>query len=353
MKLRRFLWLAAFASALVAAAAGLRQQTPTSAAGEEYGALAPELPEQLNAITNISLSDSSKETLIKREKLGHWVVREMDEYPADKEKIRAMLYRLAQSRNMEKKTADPRLFDRLGLAEKSARRLRLSIGHTGSPVLALLSGNYDEVFKGTYVRAEGDNQSWLASGDLTFDPAPLAWVEREILRVDQSRIWQVRIRHADTETELAINRKNIAGDFVLEDREVTNYYALYNVANALEHLQLAHAMRGEKLPGSPAQTALFRTMDGLEVEIRLAPDGDAKNQHWAKISARFVAAAAQKEDENATKIGHAPEDVKKEAAAINARTGAWVYTLTPEAYALLITKPSALLKEKGTSPTKE
>ncbi len=312
------------------------QRTADAAEDMRSGKVAPALAENVNTVTQVKLSDIEHASTITQSGDNRWHVEELDGYPADVKKLRAMLYRLAASEYKAKKTADPALLSRLSVDDENAVRIQAYTADTENPVADVLTGRYDPTFKGTYMRLPGEDQSWMISEDITYSAQPLTWVEKVVANVPRARVWQVELNHKGKPTVL-INRERAAGDFTLEGipegKEVSAHYDIYTIAMAAENMKLRNVLHSDDLPGKVQTVAYYRTLDGLEVQIDIAPE-TIGGMHWATVAARYVPELVR-EDEASKKLAIPEDDVKAEIESINAITSGWMYQLDDYAYRLM------------------
>lgn len=338
MKGARLLTMVVIAGAVAGAAAVVigRQSAEVAADRELSGPVAPGLQEKLNGVRHLQVSNPKTQSDIRMVTGNHWVVEQMSNYPADTQKIRQFLYQLATSVRQEKKTASPELFGEINLTDGLGVRVQ-AFEQEGQPALFdLMFGLYDRTFHGTFVRGREDTQTWLASGQLEPKVEPLSWIDPLILDLNRSRVWSMRLVH-EGKPEVSIRREKPAGDFTLDHipkgRELSAHYDIYTVSTAMERMRLANVAKGAALPDPVKTRAYFRTMEGMEVEVDIAP-GRIAGTHWAKVQARYFPQDALT-DEAAVKLSKTPEEVKKEVDEINARTADWVYILDDGSYRLL------------------
>src|SRR5688500_14284539 len=93
-------------------------------------------------------------------------------YPADLSKVRELLLKLSDAKLVEPKTSVAESYAKLGVEDvksADAKGVRLEIDGLKAPA-RLIVGNYNgRSGDGTFVRREGEAQSWLASGNLAVD----------------------------------------------------------------------------------------------------------------------------------------------------------------------------------------
>lgn len=346
--------LLAMAAVLGIAATQVTRTQQSEMTEEAQQATVPGLKDKLNAITHLRFTRGDNVTDLVATEDGVWQVEQLKDYPADREKIRQFLYRLSSSTHLEKKTADPALLSRIRLSDKTALRAVGMAGKSGeeSPAFDILIGKYDDVFRGTFLRAQGDEQSWLVSENLKAEPEALYWVDPVIVNIDRARVWKIFLK-SEGKPAVEIDRINPGGDFTLKNilvgKELTAHYDIYTISTALENMKLANVAKAEKTPDAVKTIARFEMLDGLVITVEIAP-GLVKGTHWAKVSARFDPVLVV-DSEEAKKLAKSPEDVQKEVEEITAQTGQWIYILSEFPYKLL-TKTMDDLTKKVTSSTK-
>ena len=172
--------LATVASIALAAHAVSQRDTPlrVEAAGE---AMFPGLLDRLNEVreVRITMPGGQAHGDGRRTRAGPW--RRRADYPVDPAKVRDLALALANLQLVEAKTADPERLERLELEEPGAdgakSRLVELLGGDGAPLAAAVVGKaspslYGGGRGGVYVRRAGDNQAWLAGGELDLPAMP-------------------------------------------------------------------------------------------------------------------------------------------------------------------------------------
>jgi len=243
---------------------------------------------------------------------------------ADVGRLRKNLLALADARIVEEKTSNPEYYERLGvqdLSAESARGLQLTLTGGKEPVDVIIGLNQPGTADLTYVRRAGEPRSWLVRAQFDLGKTGGEWLDRSLTDIPATRIQAVTITHPGLET-LRISRLQDAGkkeakpegtaEFLVADvpagRELSYPGVANGVAGVLADLQLEDAQTRDALgpdPGKPV-VARFVTTDGLTVEASAWRVGDGT---------RF------------TFIASGQGEAGKEASALNARLGGWVYTL--------------------------
>ena len=321
--------VAALAILAIVAAVVLRGAQTGS---RDQGLLVPGLKEQLNGIAQIVVTGPGNAPIATLARgAENWTVVERGNYAADVGRIRRNLLALAEARIVEEKTSDPDFYDRLGVQDVSAdtaKGVQLTLTGSGKPVSVIIGLAPSGSTTQTYARRAGEPRSWLVTGQFDLGKTGGEWLDRSITDIPAGRIQSVTITHPGLET-LRISRdpktdpkteKSPASEGMVEflvadvpaGRELSYPGIANGVAGVLAELQLDDAQARAALGANPGKpiVARFVTTDGLAVETSAwrLPDGTRFT---------FIASAA----------GEGDGDAAKEAAAINARLGGWVYTV--------------------------
>ena len=291
------------------------EQTTVASGALMFPGLTPKLPQ----VARVEITHQGKQTVLEKRADGGWGVASMHDYPVQEAKLRGMLTGLTELRLAEPRTKDPSEFSRLGVddpngANSGADLLRL-VDAAGKPIVALIAGHRrvrsqanvpDEI----YVRRPGENQSWLAEGDLQIDVDASLWLDRTVMNIGHERIVSVAVGYQ----ALAFGRQK-GGKLELTqpaDHPKLEDYKVDDVARALELLTFqevkadADAPKADA-PGADVGHAVFTTSDGLAVTATVF---HADKDVWA----RFTASATS-------------DKAKAEAAALNGRLAGWTYQI--------------------------
>lgn len=158
--------------------------------------LLPGLAQAQHGLHTLRLRGAAGRTLVTLQRRdGAWRVAERDGWAADAGRISQYLFVLSQARRMEGKTAEPRLYPRLGvqpvtLADATGTELELA-GKGWSSRLVI--GNAHPRLDGNYVRVGDEPQAWLTDLPVEFDKDPVAWLDRRLLDLPLARVRQVRV----------------------------------------------------------------------------------------------------------------------------------------------------------------
>ena len=346
-----FLILTAVTAALIAGAAALRpaETTTAPAAGARFF---PDLDAKaVNAVDRLRVTAEARSFTLER-KAGTWFVKEKGGYPATFARVKEALVSLSQLKQFERKTSDPSRYDKLDLEDPdkkgaSSKRLTAFAGDKTVADVIVGKSNAKEILFGrslVYVRLPGDRQSWLAAGDPKLAAEIGDWLDRSVLDVKTGRIREVvQTAAGGTGGDAAgparvIVGKDKAGDaeFTLrnmpEGREIKGERFLRYIGESLDKLTLEDVKPAGEIDfaGKATGGAVFRTFDGLVVTAKLARTGkpDEDDKYWMTFEAGVDESALLKEKPKAESGLKPAGEVRKEAAAINARTAGWAYKVS-------------------------
>jgi len=117
-----------------------------------------------------------------------------------------------------------------------------------------------------------------------------------------------------------------------DDREIKGERFLRYIGESLDNLTLEDVRPAGEVDfaGKAAGGAEFRTFDGLVVTAKLARTGkpDEDDKYWMTFEAGVDEAALLKEKPKAGSDLKPAAEVRKEAAAIAARTAGWAYKVS-------------------------
>ncbi len=119
-----------------------------------------------------------------------------ENYPASGEKIKKFLISIVQLKGVDKKTKNPALHEKLGLAfplKQESKRIRL-LDDEKNLISDFIIGNtssHNEQF--SYIREFDSEQTWLFKNEFDFKTTDIDWTEDSILKIARWRIKSVKI----------------------------------------------------------------------------------------------------------------------------------------------------------------
>lgn len=337
MNARRVAWLLVAGVLVIAFAiwvSSLRHLERATLSGD---LVLPGLEHDVNSVTEVRLrrGDDTHATLKRQD--GSWVVAERG-WPAQVSRVRKLLLDLGALNVVEEKTRLPANYAALGVEDVSSAKASGTHIEIVSPARtwALIVGKPSGAKSG-YVRIANAPQSLLAAPLLTVDAAPKGWLERALLDLPAERIRQIEERPADGAGFLATREKkedHFSVTPLPKGRELSSPAAADTLAAALSGLTLEDVAKAAA--AAPSAHALFRTFDGLEVEVIGAKDG---TRSLVSFSTRATTPAANND----------------EAQTLQSRLGGWQFEIPDYKYAAIFTPVTELLKalpEAAKKPTK-
>ncbi len=315
---------------------------------DQHGLHARGFAERMGDLESLRVVQADNEVVatIERGEQG-WVVAERDGHRADFERLRSNLQALAQARRVEKKTALPEFYSRLGVEgpdspDTDGYLLELEY-RDKHPAEGYIVGRRAGAGM-AYVRTAGETQSWMVSADFDLSGRTRDWLDRDVINLASGEVRRVVLdRGAGDMLEIA---KGDPGDInftplnIPEGRELEYGSVANSIAGALANVE-ANDVRPvaavEELPR--AVLARYETFAGLELRLDVreeapAPvaaedsvdDGDDP-RYWAMFSAAALdppEVAQAGDDAGSDEPAQQPEE---RAAELNARLGGWAYEL--------------------------
>lgn len=277
--------------------AGTRRQ-PDDAVAVQSSALVPGLKDAINEVKTVTIKGAENAVIVtlKRSDSG-WVVAEKSDYPADMTKVREYLIKLADATLVEPKTSVKESYAKLGVEDldsKDAKGALLEIDGLAQPMRIIIGNFNGRGGEGTFVRMAGQEQSWLAKGNLTVDKVAANWLKRDIIDWQSTRISAVEITTGG-KTLRAFKNAATDANYLVADlpkgRELSSEFVANGLASVLSALRFDDVLAGTQAPpnGTKVYDVVYRGFDGLDVSAK-AWESDGKD--YAQFSAVFDEARA-------------------------------------------------------------
>lgn len=337
--------LAALVALVLLATFGRDLGTAPNTAGQAF---LPDLAGALGSVERVAVVKANGETVATIEKRPErWVVADKHDYAANVAKLSQALTALGEAKILEQKTANPELYDRLGVEDVSgadAAGVSIAITAGGRDLATVILGNA-EGGRYRYVRRAGEAQSYLVDKNPDVPRTAAQWLDSQIIDVRGDRVKEVTITHADGEilriskASAELTNYDVAG--IPAGRELLYPGAANVIGNALRELALEDVTPAAGAAVESPTVVEFRTFDGLVVRITGTKTAD---ESWIALEARAEPGAAAATPATPAAEGAAPADPAAEAARINAKVGAWRYKIASFQYDQLTRRMSDLLK---------
>jgi hypothetical protein len=336
MSARRVAWLLAAAIALVAVAIWLASRRHLERATMVGDLVLPGLEQNVNSVTTVRLTKAGDvHTTLQKDEHG-WSVSERG-WPAEVGKVRKLLLNLGALNVVEEKTRLAANYPALGVEDVSSPKATGTRVEVIAPARswALIVGKSSSAKSG-YVRVASAPQTLLAAPLLTVDADPKGWLETPLIDLPAARVRQVEEQPAQGPSFSASREKKEETNFSVaplpKGRVLTGPGAAEPLAGALSALTLDDVRKAGAAADTQIAHALFRTFDGLEVQVAGRKDG---THALVAISARATAEAAS-----------------AEAQKLNTRLNGWEFEIPDYKYTAIFTPLEELL-QKPPAPAKK
>jgi hypothetical protein len=210
--MRRTTTLSLVAAAIittVAAAAVIMSRAPSTSVAHGTK-LFPDLEKNETSVAVIDIANHAGSFELTA-KDGKWVLPAKGGFPVKPEQVRTLLSGMASLETVEAKTRQPELFRRLDLDDVTAdgaKSVEVTLKDGKGAVLAqLLIGKVQpsqgspqpgaEPVQMLYVRKPSDNQTWLASGNITVPGTAVEFLDRHIPDLKQADVAQAIFHSPD------------------------------------------------------------------------------------------------------------------------------------------------------------
>ncbi|MHB8448357.1 MAG: DUF4340 domain-containing protein [Rudaea sp.] len=284
--------------ALIAAWYINSSNAPQTGVSARAAPVLPELHGHINDVNVITLTGAGNKILatLKRGADG-WTLAEKSGYPADLAKIREFLIKLDQATLTEAKTSNPQLYAELGVDEvkdAKATGVLVTLGGLAKPS-AIIIGNYNGAGGGgTFVRREGEAQSWLADGNLTVSKNRTDWEQRTLANIASTRLRAVTLTNPDGKTLKVYKDAQGDANFKVADvpkgREAASEFVANELGSVLSGLNADDVFPANDMaPPDKAWKDEYAAFDGLTVS---ATGWEQGGKDYAQFSARLDEAAA-------------------------------------------------------------
>jgi hypothetical protein len=288
--------------------------------------LMQEFRDDANNVDSVTITRANQEAVVIEKRGDTWRVEGRGGYPAKIDSVREILLAMADAKVVEAKTADPKLYGRLGVdaPDTDSSKGVLVTARVGDDDHQVIFGNSAQGSY-RYARMMGENQSWLIDQNPDIPATAGDWLIADIVDIDASRIQSVTITHADGEIIRIDKFAETDTDFRVADipdgRELSYSTVANGIGGALNDLDLDDVRPTVQIDASV--TTEFETFDGLKI----------------------VVLSVRSEDESWISLGvSAEESGNAEAAEISGQTEGWQYMIADYKANLLTRRWEDILK---------
>lgn len=297
------------------------------------GPLVDGLHAKLNDVSGLKVAGASGRELVHLRRQGdQWVVVQRDGYPADVDKLRSFLLKLADARRIEAKTSRKESHAALGvedISDSNARGLQVVLEGV-NPEVSLIFGRSASQGTGTFVRESGNDQSWMIDQNMAVDSAVSNWLQRDLLDLAGNRIASLDIAapKAKSLQMIPVASSGIA-QFQLRDmprnRELASDLVVDSTVGAVSGLRFDDVASVSASPAADADAVTIVTVvtrEGLQVRARLWDvDGLVWSAWEVSLDADQLAAWVQAEQKREVDAYQARQVAKPDDAAPSVDNG--------------------------------
>lgn len=336
MKPRSFSALAAAAAvSLVAALLVYSSSLPWSAGIVSGAPLFPALKDEAAKVAHIELKKGSSVLTLDRSG-SEWRLREHGGFPANNEKVRALLVKLTEAQLLEPKTQLTEHYTLLELEEPgkdtSSRLLRLLDDRGGVIAEAIVGKQRLDAFgsgqSGTYVRRHGRYQTWLVNAAIDAEPRLRDWVKTRVFETRPSEIRRLSTAMPSAEPleiywDTGSNTHKLAN--IPDDMKLKYVNSIDNIVEAASSFDFDDVRRAEApaaADGTP--TITLELKEGLKVVIAIKREDSVA---WLSVAAT------------------GDRDAKAAADAINTRANGWEFHVSASKVNSILKRREELLEK--------
>ena len=295
---KNLIWTGVLGVVLLGAAVYLGDSRKPAQEAAQPGPLVEGLRTRLNDVSGIRVVGAGGKALLSLKREGeNWTVVERASYPADVDKLRGFLLKLADAQRIEPKTQRKESFAALGVvdvSEPGAKSLQVVLEGL-SPEISLLFGRNPSTGSGTFVRETGNDQSWLIDQNMAVDSALSNWLQRDLVDVAAARIANLSIALPKAKPlQIVPAESGGVAQFTLVElprgRELASEVFVDGTAGVFSGLRLDDVAESSAYPvtdESPVTTATLSTREGLQIQARL---WDVDGKVWSAWAASVDAA---------------------------------------------------------------
>ena len=231
----------------------------------------PELQSQVNDIDAIQISRNNQQiSLYKKE--DSWRIVEANNFIADANIVASLLLSLRKFKLKEKKTKNPKNYDKLSLSETGKHAAtKIILSKSGKIVSHVAIGKEARNGQGTYVKENLSSQTWLSQGNLKIKLDIKNWIVNSLFDVEINQIKSVAFNSTETESffinKLTPKDQVFAIESLPEDKQLIQDYDLDNLANGLKKFTIETIHDITNLPLSSILTITYQLFNGVEYHL--------------------------------------------------------------------------------------
>ena len=308
----------------------LQDRTSTSNL-PDHGLLFPELVDQINDVTAISITTNQSELSVIFENKT-WRVKELELYPARFSLVQNFLVRMSQLRKLEAKTRNSdkhTALDLAGIEVAESPTIKITLLSAESEILADLYIGKQKPSKRNphlyeyYAREPNQDQTWLSESSQLAMSKPFDWLDSEIVDLDENRVEEVQIMSGKATPirvyKLSEADKNYLLASLPDQHKIRYQYLVNDIGEVFRDLRFEDVKRATGWV--TRATVSTKTFDGVEVTAKL---GSGEFKDYTVFSAAAGEAVTT--------------EIQEEAVNLNRRWEGWAYKMSDIRLATIETK---------------
>ncbi len=339
MKPHQFAALAILAIiSFVAAFIAYSAQTVTSTSIPPGAKLFPGLAASAAGITTIEISQGPR-TLTLEKKGEQWLIKERDGFPANPDRVRALLLKLTTTELAEAKTKNKLRYPMLELGDPKRENansylIRL-LGSEQKPEAEIIIGKtrrnaFGPGKNGSYVRKTDDPQTWLVTREFELGLKLRNWARENLLSLKPKEIKTATVEVAGEtpyDIEREENRRNFRLTTIPDGKKIRYENSADDIVENLSKFKIddVRKARGAASDTSTVSKARFKTDKGLEIEISAQKETDFA---WISLTAKGEG------------------ETKAKADKLKALADGWEFRIPTSQYGYIFKKYADLLEDK-------
>ena len=306
--------------------------------GYTSGLFMPGLKDKLGDVAKIQI-ESVGESVEIVNLGGQWIVGSKQNYPADANAIRQLIYGMAELDIVETKTDDESLLSKIGLTQDSEDSVRITLTDAGDETISdILFGISQAVLSGQgqawFVRHFEDNQSWLVNGKLPLNRSAYQWLNKTVLTLQPDEIVQVILNAGDKDS-VVIEKSDESQLFELQgltEAEDVVDYKIDDIVTSASAIQLDDVRQNstESKEANDPATVQLKTNSGLLVDIRIIDPEEG----WVQLTAD-----TETDDQG----------VSEQSQTLNNKWSAWEFKIPNYKLESLMQNRQDLIEQKDSS----
>ena len=334
---------------IITAGITARLRAPQSNLEKEL--LFPELADQINNISKIKIQ-GNKNTVELLKQDNKWTVTNLDNYPANFNKVRAAVINLSLLKIVDEKTNNPEFYSRLGVddpATKDSPALLITLFNNSDRVQAsVIIGQQRQSSSskpGLYIRIPDQKQALLVEGVLDISADDVDWINREFMHIPSEQVRNVTIQYPDGKV-FEINKASKEQP----DFDIQGTSGEIPSASKLIIKRIATGLEGMRADGVKAAgnftfpedsiTTTVTTFTGMVVTVKLAQQSSHTFAHFSFSPAAEVP-GEMNDGSGASGEETDTEKTKKLIQQLSSLSD-WVYQIPDFKYEALTSDPESI-----------